>query len=261
MKLFSKGLWARIMSMLLVCSMVSVSFGSAANARFISPDDWDPTMPGVGTNRYAYAQNDPINKSDPNGHVAVVDDIVGLGLATLAVAAFSYTYSDALDDGRLNGSAGRGLGAAIHDSFNALASGIFGHAKVEGIPTDEPTKAPPNPNGAKGKPDHQQKVKELAEQAQKEALPGQSVVTEGKISAGESNRRPDVQIQDETGVTISVKEAERNPNGKRNKEREAEYDRLGIKNETYGVGKGEGKGKSDGSGGDGKSQPESSMKR
>jgi RHS repeat-associated protein len=37
--------------------------------RFISPDDWDPTLPGVGTNRYAYAGNDPINKSDPNGHL------------------------------------------------------------------------------------------------------------------------------------------------------------------------------------------------
>ena len=36
--------------------------------RFISPDDWDPTLPGVGTNRYAYAGNDPMNKSDPNGH-------------------------------------------------------------------------------------------------------------------------------------------------------------------------------------------------
>lgn len=36
--------------------------------RFISPDTADPTMPGVGTNRYAYAENDPINKSDPNGH-------------------------------------------------------------------------------------------------------------------------------------------------------------------------------------------------
>ncbi|MER9560401.1 RHS repeat-associated core domain-containing protein, partial [Mesorhizobium sp. M0323] len=36
--------------------------------RFISPDDWDPTKEGVGTNRYAYAQNDPVNKSDPNGH-------------------------------------------------------------------------------------------------------------------------------------------------------------------------------------------------
>ncbi len=38
--------------------------------RFISPDDWDPTQPGVGTNKYAYAANDPVNKSDPNGHQA-----------------------------------------------------------------------------------------------------------------------------------------------------------------------------------------------
>jgi hypothetical protein len=38
--------------------------------RFISPDSMDPTIPGVGTNRYAYAQNDPVNKSDPNGHLA-----------------------------------------------------------------------------------------------------------------------------------------------------------------------------------------------
>ena len=37
-------------------------------ARFITPDDWDPLMPGVGTNRYAYAGNDPVNKSDQNGH-------------------------------------------------------------------------------------------------------------------------------------------------------------------------------------------------
>jgi RHS repeat-associated protein len=36
--------------------------------RFISPDTWDPTQEGVGFNRYAYAGNDPINNSDPNGH-------------------------------------------------------------------------------------------------------------------------------------------------------------------------------------------------
>ncbi|MGR9355869.1 RHS repeat-associated core domain-containing protein [Rhizobium leguminosarum] len=39
-----------------------------AFGRFVSPDDWDPTQEGVGTNRYAYAHNDPVNKSDPNGH-------------------------------------------------------------------------------------------------------------------------------------------------------------------------------------------------
>lgn len=41
--------------------------------RFISPDDWDPILPGVGTNAYAYAQSDPINKSDSNGHSAHSD--------------------------------------------------------------------------------------------------------------------------------------------------------------------------------------------
>lgn len=39
-----------------------------AIGRFISPDWWDPQKPGVGTNRYAYADNDPVNKADNNGH-------------------------------------------------------------------------------------------------------------------------------------------------------------------------------------------------
>lgn len=47
---------------------LNARFYDPALGRFISPDWWDPTIPGVGTNRYAYSQNDPINKSDPNGH-------------------------------------------------------------------------------------------------------------------------------------------------------------------------------------------------
>lgn len=43
--------------------------------RFISPDDWDPTLPGVGTNRYAYAGNDPVNQSDRNGHSSEPDGV------------------------------------------------------------------------------------------------------------------------------------------------------------------------------------------
>ncbi len=44
--------------------------GNPVLARFIQPDWWDPTDPAVGTNRYAYSLNDPVNKSDPNGHHA-----------------------------------------------------------------------------------------------------------------------------------------------------------------------------------------------
>jgi RHS repeat-associated protein len=36
--------------------------------RFLTPDTWDPMLPGVDFNRYAYAGNDPVNASDPNGH-------------------------------------------------------------------------------------------------------------------------------------------------------------------------------------------------
>ncbi|WP_342238876.1 RHS repeat-associated core domain-containing protein [Inquilinus sp. OTU3971] len=42
--------------------------------RFISPDPWDPIQQGVGTNRYAYSDNDPINKSDPSGHIVRAKD-------------------------------------------------------------------------------------------------------------------------------------------------------------------------------------------
>ncbi len=53
---------------------LNARYYNPAGARFISPDDWDPTMEGVGTNRYAYAGQDPINKSDPNGQWATLAD-------------------------------------------------------------------------------------------------------------------------------------------------------------------------------------------
>jgi len=69
--------------------------------RVISPDDWDPTMEGVGTNRYAYSLNDPINLSDPNGHNAAVIKGIEFGLRGL-VALLGYVTTDEVDDGKLN---------------------------------------------------------------------------------------------------------------------------------------------------------------
>lgn len=43
-------------------------FASQASALFIQPDWFDPTEPGVGTNRYSYSYNDPINNHDPGGN-------------------------------------------------------------------------------------------------------------------------------------------------------------------------------------------------
>ena len=69
-----------------------------AFGRFISPDDWDPAMEGVGTNRYAYAQNDPVNKADNNGHQADdpgKDEGKEMGFAEALAATFAAAASAA----------------------------------------------------------------------------------------------------------------------------------------------------------------------
>ena len=79
-------------------------------------------------------------------------------------------------------------------------------------------------------------MKELSEKA-KVDNPGMDIVTEQKIKLEGSNRRPDVQVVDpKTGTTTKVYEAERRPASSRNTNREAEYKRLGIPNETHKVG-------------------------
>ncbi len=40
--------------------------------RFLQPDWWEVSNRGVGTNRYAYALNNPVNLSDPGGHCSLV---------------------------------------------------------------------------------------------------------------------------------------------------------------------------------------------
>ncbi|MEE1946440.1 DUF6443 domain-containing protein [Pedobacter sp. KR3-3] len=134
-----------------------------------------------------------------------------------------------------------GSGVLLGKGTVELAAGSFIMAnalknKQKGYASTDSSKKPPNPDGAKGKPDHQEKVKELAEKAKKEN-PGKRVETEKKIHNEKSNRRPDVQVVDpESNKTTKVYEAERRPNSKRNKKREEEYNRLNIPNETHKVG-------------------------
>jgi hypothetical protein len=82
-------------------------------------------------------------------------------------------------------------------------------------------------------PDHQKSVKDLAEKKKAEH-PDKQIVQEGKIRTDGSNRNPDVQVVNpQTGKVEEVHEVERHPNRKRNKEREAEYKRLEIQNQTH----------------------------
>jgi hypothetical protein len=66
------------------------AFATQASAMWIQADWLDPTQPGVGTNRYAYSANDPINKFDPNGNSwldRAWDSVAGEG-------SFNRTFGD-----------------------------------------------------------------------------------------------------------------------------------------------------------------------
>ena len=51
--------------------------------RFITPDDRDPILPGVGANRHAHAENDPVNTADQNGHQSI--DIAAIAKSYISV--------------------------------------------------------------------------------------------------------------------------------------------------------------------------------
>jgi hypothetical protein len=67
-KLIMIDLAKRIISTILMAAMLLLATTPSAQARFLSPDTFDPWEQGVDINRYAYSGNDPINGSDPNGH-------------------------------------------------------------------------------------------------------------------------------------------------------------------------------------------------
>jgi RHS repeat-associated protein len=126
---------------------------------FLSPDTWDPTLPGVDINRYAYAGNDPVNGSDPNGHCycipgpippadtgnlyadSVLDGFSSYGNAVLntagdAAAVLSWAdeplsagsqiaWQSGVPPGRISGAGGY-LGARSARSFGTLSNWFRG---------------------------------------------------------------------------------------------------------------------------------------
>ena len=59
------------------------------HGRFLQPDGLDPLEPGVGTNRHAHADSDPINNSDPRGRSWFGDaDSIGTAIGNWAGNAY-----------------------------------------------------------------------------------------------------------------------------------------------------------------------------
>ncbi|SMR83581.1 RHS repeat-associated core domain-containing protein [Aliiroseovarius halocynthiae] len=97
---------------------------------FIQPDWFEVTKPGVGTNRYAYAGNDPVNLMDPNGNAwldRAWDKVFGDGSFD---RFFGKGSAQALDNtadaiGRANGAAIDTLDYYSH-SMDAATMGVAG---------------------------------------------------------------------------------------------------------------------------------------
>jgi Restriction endonuclease fold toxin 7 len=58
----------KVIGTVLMATLLVLAGAPAVQARFLTPDTYDPWEEGVGTNRYSYSGDDPINNSDPNGH-------------------------------------------------------------------------------------------------------------------------------------------------------------------------------------------------
>ncbi len=92
--------------------------------RFLTADTWDPMLPGVDFNRYAYAGNDPINGKDPSGHATCGMacrpgyEQTGIDLIDVldALDAASY-YAGALDFEA-------GMGKPLTAGLGGIATGI-----------------------------------------------------------------------------------------------------------------------------------------
>ncbi|MEE1611405.1 RHS repeat-associated core domain-containing protein [Microvirga sp. CF3016] len=89
-----------------------------ALGRFLSPDSLDPTLPGVGTNRYAYALNNPINVADPGGQQGSDRSDPGPGYAGESVHDALRDYEAAVERGDISlGDSGNSSGSPLGDKF------------------------------------------------------------------------------------------------------------------------------------------------
>lgn len=161
-------------------------YGSALG-RFTSPD-WSANPEPVpyatlsnpqSLNLYSYVLNNPLSKPDLDGHVVGVDDLVegAIVVAAGATIAFSAYLGQPQNQ--------KSLTAAVTTAVNKIGS-VFDSI----VHSD---KAPPNPNGAPGAPDHQEEVQKQLDKAQAAAQPGETVLGNQKIQGVDSTRRPDVQ--------------------------------------------------------------------
>jgi hypothetical protein len=224
-----------IISAVVICSLISAatsgayaaSFGlqlqsnagpsgSVERVRFISPDPWDPIVPGVGTNRYAYAENDPINKSDPSGHVVPL----ALGIAAVVGALLGSTTEanapgpgdpiqttpngEMLGNMALGASAGMSLGRMAAAPLRG-ASGVIGDPDVSSFDPQDMRFSQKSVSYTKADPDAMD-YGEIVESMKKDGWVGKPVdavrMEDGQVTTIDNTR---VTAARETGVRVRAR--------------------------------------------------------
>jgi len=94
--------------------------------RFNAPDSWSP-FGAAGLNQYAYCDGDPINRSDPSGHMSWQAG-VGIGLGILGILGSIFTFGQSI-------AAATAAEAALTASMAAdlIATGLGVAASVTGV--------------------------------------------------------------------------------------------------------------------------------
>ena len=92
----------------------------------------NPTQDGVGTNLYNYAGNDPVNKSDPNGHVA---GAVAQGAKSLGSMIGSF-FSEVASIFSGGSGAGRALASGAGSYLGSAAGGVTLAVSIVLTPTE-----------------------------------------------------------------------------------------------------------------------------
>jgi hypothetical protein len=165
--------------------------------------------------------------------------VLAVSLAIAAPAVIGMACEALMGLGALTGSTTIfGAGVATSETGTVIAGVVFGTGTLakQLSPPSSPQPKVPNPDGQKGKPDHQAAVQDLLEKAKDEYPPGEGYKIKSSISIKDqlngADRRPDVSAWDKDNKLMKVYEAARtNMDGSlvaREAAKELQYIKNGI---------------------------------